>query len=228
METIEETKTYTYDQLNPTAQEKVKAWWYEHGVEHEWWDCAYEDFKREGYELGFDIGRINFSGFYSQGDGACWSGHIDVVQWLKTHTEDSIAREAWIQLFNEGWADKHIPIGYDGRYSHSGNMSVGYWDGMIGDPASIDDLEEEHQKMQQESIFKGMHATVVLNLITSSDFKFKSMTDIAEACEQSAKEYADELYERLKTEYEYLTSEANLIEMCNINDWQFNNEGEMV
>jgi hypothetical protein len=99
---------------------------------------------------------------------------------------------------------------------------------MIGDPDSIKDLEPEHQLMQQESIFKGMNALDLLNIITSSDFEFKSMSDIAEAVEESAKDYADELYKQLREEYEYLTSEKNLIESCEANDWQFNEEGEMV
>jgi hypothetical protein len=227
MQAVIET-TYTYEQLDDNAKEKVKAWWYEHGLWDRWYEDTYEQFKEEGYELGFLIGKMYFSGFYSQGDGASWSGQIDIVAWLRAHTEDSIAREAWIQLINEGWAEKHMPVGQSGRYCHSGTMSVAYWDGMIGDPESIQDLEPSHQLMQQESIFKGMNALDLLNLITSSDFQYKSMADIADALKESAMDYADKLYEQLRGEYEYLTSEENLIESCDANDWQFNNEGEMV
>ena len=233
MQAVIEKQSYTIQQLieldQHEAVEKIKQWWYEHGAEYEWWDNAYENFKEEGYKLGFLVGRINFSGFYSQGDGACWSGQIDIIDWLRTHTKDSIGREAWIQLINEGWANKLIPIGYSSNhYSHSGTMSVAYWDGMIGDPESIQDLEPSHQLMQQESIFKGMNALDLLNIITSSDFEFKSMSDLAEAIEQSAKDYADKLYKQLREEHEYIMSDENLIEMCDINDWKFNKEGEMV
>lgn len=231
METIEK-QSYTIQQLieldQHEAVEKIKQWWYEHGSDYQWWDDTYEQFKEEGYELGFLIGKMYFSGFYSQGDGASWSGQIDIVAWLRAHTEDSIAREAWIQLINEGWAEKHMPVGQDGRYCHSGTMSVAYWDGMIGDPESIQDLEPSHQLMQQESIFKGMNALDLLNLITSSDFDLKSMADIADALKESAKDYADKLYKQLREEHEYIMSAENLIEMCDINDWKFNNEGEMV
>jgi hypothetical protein len=226
MQTLEE-PSYTYQQLSDEAKERVKQWWYEHGAEHGWHEYVYENVKEEGADLGFDIGRMNFSGFYSQGDGACWSGHIDVVVWLRTHTEDSIAREAWIQLINEGWTDKRMPIGFDGRYSHSGTMNIGYWEGLIGDPDGIKDLEPDHQLMQRDTIFKGMTPLDLLNIITSSDFPYKSMADIAEAIEQSAKDYADELYNRLRDEYEYITGEENLIEMCDINDWKFDEEGGM-
>jgi hypothetical protein len=99
---------------------------------------------------------------------------------------------------------------------------------MIGDPESIQDLEPSHQLMQQESIFKGMNALDLLNLITSSDFQYKSMADIADALKESAKDYADKLYKQLREEHEYIMSDENLIEMCDINDWKFNKEGEMV
>jgi hypothetical protein len=153
METIEK-QSYTIQQLieldQHEAVEKIKQWWYEHGSDYQWWDDTYEQYKEEGYELGFLIGKMYFSGFYSQGDGASWSGQIDIVAWLRAHTEDSIAREAWIQLINEGWAEKHMPVGQSGHYCHSGTMSVAYWDGMIGDPDRIQDLEPSHQIMQQE------------------------------------------------------------------------------
>jgi hypothetical protein len=232
MQTIEEVEeistTYTYQQLTDEAKEKVKQWWYEHGLWDEWYDDTYERFKEEGYALGFLVGKINFSGFYSQGDGACWSGQIDVAQWLKTHTSDSIARDAWIQLINEDFTEKHIPVGYsNNHYSHSGTMSVAYWEGLLDDDYKFDEEQWDH-RLNKDSIFKGMHFKDLLNIITSSDFEFKSMGDLAEAIEQSARDYADELYKQLREEYEYLTSEKNLIESCEANDWQFNNEGEMV
>jgi hypothetical protein len=228
METMEELKTYTYEQLTDEAKENVKQWWWEHGAEHEWWDCAYEDFKEDGKAFGFDVGKMHFSGFYSQGDGACWSGHIDVVAWLRSHTEDSIGREAWIQLINEDFTDKNLPIGYsDGRYYHSGTMSIGYWDSVLD--GNGDDLTGSDALLIKDSIFQGMHYRDLMSLIMSDDAcQYKTMQDLAEAIEVSARDYADELYKQLREEYEYITGEENLIEMCNINDWRFDEEGRMV
>lgn len=223
--TIEE-PSYKYTQLSDGAKEKVKQWWYEHGADYDWYDDTYERFKEEGYELGFQLGVINFSGFYSQGDGACWSGHIDVVAWLRSHCDDSIARDAWIQLITEDYASKHIPIGFSGHYSHSGAMNVSYWEGMIDGECT--DTDDGIVLLQRDTIFKGMHYKDLLNIITSSDFPYKNTSDLAEAIEESARDYADELYKQLREEYEYITSEANLIEMCEINEWVFNDEGEMV
>jgi len=223
MQTIE--TTYTYEQLNDNAKEKVKQWWYEHGAEHEWWDCAYEDFKEKGYELGFVIDKINFSGFYSQGDGACWSGQVDMATWLKTHTEDSIARDAWCALIQEGFAEKHMGIHFRGHYLHSDTMTCVGWDWIDTD---CSDAENSSHYLQQPSIFQGMQYPALHNLIRSTDYPYTDPNDIEQAAFESAKDYADELYKRLREEYEYITSEENLIEMCDINDWKFNEEGEMV
>jgi hypothetical protein len=44
-------------------------------VEHDqWWDCVYSDFKEDMREVGIHVNRIYFSGFWSQGDGACFEG----------------------------------------------------------------------------------------------------------------------------------------------------------
>jgi hypothetical protein len=217
-----EEPSYKYTDLSDEAKEAVKYWWYEHGAEHEWWECAYEDFKRDGYKLGFVIDDINFSGFYSQGDGACWSGQVDVATWLKTHTEDSIARDAWCALIQEDFCDKHFGILTRGHYSHSNTMMCVGWDW-------VDESgEDDHLYLKQPTIFQGMHYQDVRNLITSSDFIYTDPNDIQEAAFESAKDYADQLYKRLREEYEYITGEENLIEMCEINDWKFNDEGRMV
>lgn len=227
METLVEAQQYTIEQLielkQDQAVERIKQWWYEHGAEHEWWECAYEDFKSKGYELGFVIDKINFSGFYSQGDGACWEGQLDVATWLKTHTEDSIGREAWLVLIEEGFCNKHFRISFSGHYSHSNTMRCAGWDWVSDNYEEPDDPYLEY-----DTIFKGMHYKDLYNIIRTSGFPYSDPNDIEEAGFDSAKEFADEIYSALREEYEYIISDENLIEMCGINEWKFNKEGEMV
>ena len=75
MRTIE-TTVYTYTDL-PTdeAKEKAREWYCENvATTHKWWDYVYEDAKAIGAIIGFRIEDIRFSGFWSQGDGASFSG----------------------------------------------------------------------------------------------------------------------------------------------------------
>lgn len=43
-------------------------------MNYEWWDSVYDDFKTIAALLGFDAQDMQFSGFWSQGDGASFTG----------------------------------------------------------------------------------------------------------------------------------------------------------
>jgi len=67
-------KVYEYDELTKEAQEKVLEKLWDLNVDYDWWECVYEDATIIGKLMGIDISKIYFSGFSSQGDGACFEG----------------------------------------------------------------------------------------------------------------------------------------------------------
>ncbi len=86
MPDIIETTVYRFDELSDAAREKARAWYRDGGFDHDWYDAVYEDFQRIAEFLGINFRtrsvhlmgggarqelRIFFSGFWSQGDGAC-------------------------------------------------------------------------------------------------------------------------------------------------------------
>jgi len=74
MRTIE-TKVYPFDELSKEAQQKAIENLYDINIQfHDWWDHTCEDAKEIGKLMGIDIENIYFSGFSSQGDGACFEG----------------------------------------------------------------------------------------------------------------------------------------------------------
>lgn len=73
MRTIE-MQAYKFSELNDTAKQKALDRCREWQTEHEWWEYVYDDAKGIGKIIGIDIERIYFSGFWSQGDGACFEG----------------------------------------------------------------------------------------------------------------------------------------------------------
>jgi len=88
MRTIE-TKVYKFDELSETAKQAARDEFRKNGFGFDWWDSTYEDAEQVAEVLGIDIkqraipthgGRtidepaIYFSGFCSQGDGACFEG----------------------------------------------------------------------------------------------------------------------------------------------------------
>jgi hypothetical protein len=72
------TKKYTvckFSELSEDARQEALEKLYDINVDFDWWDSDYDDFKAIGKILGIDIGNIYFSGFASQGDGACFEGN---------------------------------------------------------------------------------------------------------------------------------------------------------
>lgn len=83
------TKVYTFDELSDEAKEKAREWWREFALYDKWWDDVYgiadEVFKALGITSDKMTKRMDgsmrrsgpciwFSGFSSQGDGACFEG----------------------------------------------------------------------------------------------------------------------------------------------------------
>jgi len=213
-----------YNELSATAQERVRNKYIE-SITYDWWDHVYDDAKEDGYDKGFCIDKIYFSGFYSQGDGASWEGQVDVVQWLRTHTEDSIGITAWIELINNNWADKHIGVSTKGsHYSHSGTMSFDHWE--VYFYMSVD---HDTSPLGGDSILKDMSVNDVMGLIMADPHtKLKREDDICEAIAESERDYADEIYKNLGKEYEWLCSELVMVEHFEANDINFDEEGEVL
>jgi len=89
MPEIIQTNVYRLAEPSDAAKEEARAWFRERGFDYDWYDAVHEDFQRIAEILGIDLTTrtvrlrgggsrqppcIWFSGFWSQGDGACWEG----------------------------------------------------------------------------------------------------------------------------------------------------------
>jgi len=66
------TKVYSFEELSEESKQvaikvQQESEWY---LDYDWYDCVYEEQKEIIKEAGFDVEKIYFSGFHSQGDGA--------------------------------------------------------------------------------------------------------------------------------------------------------------
>lgn len=200
--------------------------WREHEPFGDWWDSVFEMAVEDGAERGFMIDCVTrrnangkkfadpciyFSGFWSQGDGASWVGHVDIPKWIEwmraqrqreldcgpcrpgngtPYTDEQLL---WI---DEGYRNdmlRHrLHIAGGSSYSHSGTMHVS--DDALWDYGYIDEIES--------GVFAGMSVDAFVSSfqeIVGDDF-WKHALD-------AAREFADEIYHNLEQEYEYLTSE---------------------
>lgn len=141
---IIETKVYTFDELSDEAKDKARYWYREDGFSYDWWDQVYEDAYAIAKLMGLDIepcGRndrthgINFSGFSSQGDGACFAGRYRPVRGalaaVKEYApQDEMLHSIAAELDSIQDTCGHILsvlVGHRGNYCHSHSMTFDHW-----------------------------------------------------------------------------------------------------
>jgi hypothetical protein len=215
-----EVEVFKYDELDDSVKQKAREWYLE-GMDYEWWEGVYEMAIEDGKEKGFYIDKIYFSGFCSQGDGASWTGQVDVRQFLETHYEDSIGLSAWCQLVQEGIVSKFSKVeANNAHYCHESTMNFSD----VWDEVGVEDTEP----LLLPSIFKGMSIENVFDIIaTDSACTLKDVDAITQAITESGKDYARDIYQRLREEYEYLCSEEMMLDHFDCNDYFFDSDGRL-
>lgn len=148
--TLDMQTEFTFEQLDDGAKERAREAERNDCYGDNWWEWTYEDAVRIGALMGIDIGTrtvqgfrgkqrdeidINFSGFGSQGDGACFRGWYrykpDAVASVRSETTDEellriatalTAAQVACKLTYGSFVKARVTT--NGRYSHSGIMSL--------------------------------------------------------------------------------------------------------
>jgi hypothetical protein len=179
-------------------------------VEHNWWEFVYEDFVEHVEEKGISTTEkdISFSGFWSQGDGACYTGTIhssDMKRFMDAHDLSEQYESAY---FFAELEQIYVTINRtSSHYNHSHTMRVSLNDDFAD--------EYEHDSLRSE-VYKVMERDFVNN--------FESLE---KRIEEICRGYADELYRNLGEEYDYLTSDEVVSEALEVNGiFEQSTEGE--
>lgn len=193
-----------YNDLSQEAKEVAQGIHAERALDYGWWEFTYEEWvdKLEEKGINTETKYMNHSGFCFQGCGACFTGHIDLREFLEAHP-DILKNHNELYLssvpFNKvALAEYDINlVRISHAYSHE--MTVGLdWelidcDGWIELSAHLQDL-----------------------MAYAED-------DILGQC----REYMKELYRDLDITQEYLRSEEALIEEADANDWEYTKSGKL-
>jgi len=175
MPEVKEYTVYKFDELSDAAKERARDWWKEHvfSDSHDW-EYVFDEAVRFGALLGIDIDRrsvrtmgggtvteptIYFSGFSSQGDGACFEGDYAYAKGARKALLKEIGGEsdgdktllriadALQALQRKNFYRLTARMRHDGHYNHSGCMSVDV-DGMSYDGWNIDTEADLRQLMR--------------------------------------------------------------------------------
>jgi hypothetical protein len=165
-------------------------------VDYEWWDHIYDDNKIEMETKGISVTDMFFSGFYSQGDGACFIGRIDMAQFLKVHQlEQKYMAATFFAGQGELWAN--LDQG-NSRYYHEQTVSAS----LVVD--SYNNYEEDSTRYQ---VYETMQKVL--------DDEWKDLEDdVNNIC----RGYMQDLYRKLRDEHEYLTSDEAVWETIEANE----------
>ncbi len=216
MDTIEQTE-FPLDQLSPRAFDRAYEEWRADYHHWDWWESVYEMKIEDGKARGFEIQNINFSGFCSQGDGACWQGYIllpEFLDWADTQDPHPLGKHQ-SNLLRAAAENKlletSVKVASTGNACHEYTMGLYYG-------LTVDTVPDTLDK----GFFAGMDGQAFEDLITPH------MGEIETALLEAARDYAREIYKALEEEHEYLTSEESFREQAESNEWLFTEEGEMV
>ena len=206
---IVETPVYDFTELSDAAKDKARAWCRE-TIDDDWWDSVYDDFEQICPILGVTLATtpirlmgggtrqkpcIWFSGFWSQGDGACFEGRYgyakDAPRKIRDHAPkdgelhqiadalQAIQRRSFYQL--------HATVNHRDRYYHEYCMAI----------------------------------SVERDSPTGQDMT----ADAEEIVIEALRDLARWLYRQLEREYDYLTSDDVVDEAIVANAYTFTAAG---
>lgn len=199
MEQITQTfNVYSFSELSEEAKEKALSFYIEHWM-HDWYEPTIETLKDLGDMLGIDCENIYFSGFYSQGDGACFAGNYAYKKGSVPDIKKEFPQCYELQAIAEKLQtiQKQNLYQIEARVSHSGHYN--------------------HEYCTTIEIYK--------------DGDYLPDTENSEKVEknlsQVLRDFMRFCYSTLEQDYEYQTSLAYFAELCESNDYQFYENGEV-
>jgi hypothetical protein len=122
-----------FDELND--EQKAKAIELNHDTNTDglaWWDGVESDFREVARLMGIRIDKMYFSGFWNQGDGACFTGEMRYAPGIVAAVEGYAPQDTTLHTLAARLRELHrlafygalVCVEHSGRYSHEWSMSL--------------------------------------------------------------------------------------------------------
>lgn len=194
-----------FSELSDSAKQTAIEKYREDGMHDEWWDAVYDDAERVAEILGVDFDRkrngkeptIYFSGFSSQGDGACFEGDYryakGAVKAIRAYapTDKELHRiaQALQDVQRKNFYRLRAYCKHSGHYYHEFCMTV-----------SVED----------------------------NDNSYRDIGEAEDDITELLRDFARWIYRQLEAESDYLNSEEAITENIEANDYDFDEEGNLL
>jgi hypothetical protein len=189
--------------LDPKRFEKQYYAWQEYAVYDDWADYIKEDFESQMRVYGISVDRFTWDIGYSQSDGAAFDGHVSIYAWMEANPQ-----------YIEQYPALYLACKTDGSYI---SLRVANR-GMYMHPNTTEYLYET----QPEGVFAMLDADTWQELVNDQWDRAGLEEEIKSTCER----FMSDMYDRLRDEYENITSEDAFVESCECNGITFEVEGE--
>ena len=200
------TKVYTYDELSDKAKEKALDNNRLFNTDNDFWPvCVIEDRTAILEEHGFYEPQILYSGFCSQGDGACFTATLDnggLLSFL-TKTKQLAKYKTLVKAINDCTIYVNIKITHTDRYYHENSTTIEDWTESQANEELTGKLLEEYTQWY-----------------SSFDSRASNNASIGWYYEE-----CQDIYRHLETEHDYQNSDEIIEESLLANEMQFLEDG---
>jgi hypothetical protein len=203
-------QAYKFDELSDRAKERARDWWRQGGFDHEWWDSTYEDAQQCLELVGFDIRKIYFSGFSSQGDGACFEGRWEAGEVqpgkLKEHAPQDkvlhgIAND--LEELAAAYPEMAAKIRHRGHYYHPGCTEI-----------------ETEWHNEDDLYGDAVYESPAWNAVNNK------LREAREAFEEAARDAMRWIYRQLEAQYDWLNADEQVDDAIRANEYLFTEDGK--
>jgi len=208
------TLAYKFDELSDKAKEKVREW-FSPDI-----DLSYvvDDFKEKAKALGYRVDDVQYRISHSQGDGASWTGQVQLMPLIERipPTDPNFgAYMVLLELMRNNCVDDFCAITRSSYfYNHSGTMGI--------DSVSSGTYNDDEELTI--GIMSGARINDLFEAVVTEDLLDK----FHERVLREAQSFADDLHKALVEAYEWETSDEHIAECADINEWLFDENGKIV
>ena len=192
---IVETKVYTFEELSAPAKQNAIENHRDINTHDGWWEPIFEGITEEAEQAGFHVGNIYFSGFWSQGDGAMFE-YTTLGDTLFSNFVDQLD----LSPMRKSWLKTQTFAQSEG--THSGHY---YHENCC---SHVIDFEPKFSWSENFWEWIGSFVDQYEEFVIS---EYKTL--------------CRELYSRLSTYNDELTSDEEVAETIIMNEWEFDVDG---
>lgn len=192
---------YTFDELSDGAKETARQNWREGHLDYDWWDSTYEDFIQILEILGYEVSErdIYFTGFWSQGDGASFTGLYSYAKGSTRRIREYAPKDVELHAI----ADELCAMQRHNFYQVTGSISrIGHYVHECSMQCNVD---------RADSVYWSQAA-------------YDKAHDTFEDC---SRRLAQWLYSALAREYEYQMGDESIDESIAANEAEFHGDGSL-